>query len=116
MLATYGVRLLVASGYTPVGYMAVTPTDPDRAPHALALLQEGRDFHALSNKATIKLAATDKAGALKEMRDFGLAEAYDPDRPLAGYRIYYMDSDAKGTLPDEVLNQDSKAHDPGLSK
>ena len=54
--------------------------------------------------------------ALKETRDFGLDEAYDASRPLTGYGIYYMDCDAKGTLPDEVLNQDSKAHDGGLSK
>lgn len=116
VLATYGVRLLVASGYTPIGYMAVKPTDPDRAPHALALLQQGKDFHAISNSATKKLAATSKADALKEMRDFGLGEAYDPSRPLTGYGIYYMDSDAKGTLPDAVLNQDSAARDGGLSK
>jgi hypothetical protein len=116
VLATYGVRLLVASGYTAIGYMAVKPTDPDRAPHALALLQHGKDFHAISNNATSKLAATSKAGALKEMRDFGLDEAYDASRPLTGYGIYYMDCDAKGTLPDEVLNQDSKARDGGLSK
>lgn len=116
VLATYGVRLLVASGYTPIGYMAIKPTDPDRAPHAMALLQHGKDFHAISNSSTSKLTATDKAGALKALRDFGLGEAYDADRPLAGYGIYYMDSDAKGTLPDEVLNQDSKARDAGLSK
>jgi len=116
VLATYGVRLMVASGYTPIGYMAVKPTDPDRAPHAMALLQQGKDFHAISNSATKKLAATSKADALKEVRDFGLDEAYDPSRPLTGYGIYYMDSDAKGNLPDEVLNQDSKAHDGGLSK
>lgn len=116
VLATYGVRLLVASGYTPIGYMAVKPTDPDRAPHAMALLQQGKDYHAISNSATKKLAATSKADALKELRDFGLGEAYDASRPLTGYGIYYMDSDAKGNLPDEVLNQDSKAHDKGLSK
>jgi hypothetical protein len=116
VLATYGVRLLVASGYTPIGYMAVKPTDPDRAPHAMALLQHGKDFHAISNNATMKLAATKKADALKEVRDFGLGEAYDPDRPLTGYGIYYQDCDAKGTLPDAVLNQDSAALDGGLSK
>ena len=116
VLATYGVRLLVASGYTPIGYMAVKPTDPDRAPHALALLQQGKDFHAISNGATKKLAATAKSAALQELRDFGLDEAYDASRPLTGYGIYYMDSDAKGNLPDEVLNQDSKVRDGGLSK
>lgn len=116
VLATYGVRLLVASGYTPIGYMAVKPTDPDRAPHAMALLQHGKDYHAISNNATKKLVATGKADALKEMRDFGLGEAYDPKRPLTGYGIYYMDCDAKGTLPDAVLNQDSAARDGGLSQ
>lgn len=116
VLATYGVRLLVASGFTPLGYMAVKPGDPDRAPHAMALLQHGTEFHAISNGATKKLAATTKAAALKETRDFGLAEAYDANRPLTGYDIYYKDCDAKGTLPDEVLNQDSSAKDGGLSK
>ena len=116
VLATYGVRLLVASGYTPIGYMAVKPTDPDRAPHAMALLQNGKDYHAISNSATKKLAATSKADALKEVRDFGLDEAYDASRPLTGYGIYYMDCDAKGTLPNAVLNQDSSVRDGGLSK
>jgi hypothetical protein len=116
VLATYGVRLLVASGFTPIGYMAVKPTDPDRAAHAMALLQQGKDYHAISNGATQKLAATTKADALKELRDFGLGEAYDPDRPLSGYGIFYQDCDAKGTLPDAVLNQDAAARDKGLSK
>ena len=116
VLATYGVRLLVASGFTPIGYMAVKPTDPDRAAHAMALLQQGKDYHAISNGTTQKLAATTKADALKELRDFGLGEAYDPDRPLSGYGIFYQDCDAKGTLPDAVLNQDAAAHDKGLSK
>jgi hypothetical protein len=116
VLATYGVRLLVASGYTPIGYMAVKPTDPKRAPHAMALLQHGKDFHAISNNATRKLAASKKDDALTEVRDFGLSEAYDPDRPLTGYGIYYQDCDAKGTLPDAVLNQSNTAHEKGLSK
>lgn len=116
VLATYGVRLLVAAGYTPIGYMAVKPTDPDRDPHAMALLQQGKDYHAISNGATKKLAATNKTDALKEVRDFGLDDAYDASRPLSGYAIYYQDCDAKGTLPDAVLNQDAAAHDKGLSK
>ena len=116
VLATYGVRLLLASGFTPIGYMAVKPTDPDRAPHAVALLQQGKDYHAISNGTTRKLATTSKAAALKEARDFGLDEAYDDSRPLPGYGIYSMDCDAKGTLPDEVLNQDSKVRDASLSK
>lgn len=116
VLATYGVRLLVASGFTPIGYMAVKPGDPDRAAHAMALLQHGTEFHSISNGTTKKLAATTKAAALKETRDFGIGEAYDANRPLAGYDIYYKDCDAKGTLPDEVLNADSSARDGGLSK
>lgn len=116
VLATYGVRLLVASGFTPIGYMAVKPTDKDRAGHAMALLQQGTNFHALSNGTTRDLGAISKSAALEKLRDFGIADAYDADNPLTGYSIYYMDSDAKGTLPDEVLNQDSKARDGGLSK
>lgn len=116
VLATYGVRLLVASGFTPIGYMAVKPTDTDRAGHAMALLQQGTNFHAISNSATKDLGAISKTAALEKLRDFGIADAYDADNPLTGYDIYYMDSDAKGTLPDEVLNQDSKARNGGLSK
>jgi hypothetical protein len=116
VLATYGVRLLVASGFTPIGYMAVKPTDKDRAGHAMALLQQGSNFHAISNSATRDLGAISKTAALEKLHDFGIADAYDADNPLTGYDIYYMDSDAKGTLPDEVLNQDSKARDGGLSK
>lgn len=116
VLATYGVRLLVASGFTPIGYMAVKPTDTERAGHAMALLQQGTNFHAISNSATRDLGAISKSAALEKLRDFGIADAYDADNPLTGYDIYYMDSDAKGTLPDEVLNQDSKARDGGLSK
>lgn len=116
VLATYGVRLLVASGFTPVGYMAVKPTDTTRAAHAMALLKHGKTYHAISNSASTELTATTKADALKEVRNFGLEEAYDANRPLTGYDIYYMDCDAKGTLPDEVANMDAKAKNGSLSK
>ncbi|QKV56542.1 MAG: hypothetical protein HT580_04300 [Dechloromonas sp.] len=41
------------------------------------------------------------------LRDFGIEEAYDPapEKELKAYDIFYMDSDAKGTLPDAVLKQ-----------
>jgi hypothetical protein len=116
VLATYGVRLLVASGFTPIGYMAVSPTDTTRAAHAMALLKHGKTYQAISNSASTELTATTKADALKEVRDFGLEEAYDANRPLTGYDIYYMDCDAKGTLPKEISSLDSAAKNGSLSK
>lgn len=117
VLATYSVRLLVAGGFTPVGYMAVVPTDKSRAAHAMALLQHGQSYRALSNVTGKNFPVTkNKDDALKILRDFGISEAYDPTRPLTGYKIYYQDSDAKGTLPDEVLKNDPSAEKASLSK
>ena len=116
VLATYGVRLLVAAGFTPIGYMAIKPGDTKRLGHAVALLQQGTNFRAISNSATKDLGAISKPAAMEQLRDFGLAQGYDADKPLDSYGIYYKDSDAKGTLPNEVLNQDSTAHERGLSK
>ncbi|MGH2689409.1 MAG: DUF4157 domain-containing protein [Actinomycetota bacterium] len=117
VLATYNVRLLVSAGFTPVGYMAVIPTDTSRAAHAMALVQHGQTYRALSNVETKSFAVPkDKDDALKTLRDFGIDEAYDKSKPLQGYKIYYKDSDAKGTLPDEVLNNDASALKAGLGK
>ncbi|QKV56543.1 MAG: hypothetical protein HT580_04305 [Dechloromonas sp.] len=52
VLATYGVRLLVASGFTPIGYMAIKPKDKKRLSHAMALLKQGNNFRAISNSTT----------------------------------------------------------------
>jgi len=116
VLATYSVRLLVSSGFTPVGYMAIVPTDKSRAAHAMALLQHGTAFRAISNVEARTLSATTKDDALKILRDFGIEEAYDPKKPLGGFKIYYKDSDAKGTLPAEVLNNDASALSQSLSQ
>jgi len=118
VLATYGVRLLVASGFTPIGYMAIKPKDKNRLPHAMALLKLGNNFRAISNSTTRDLGAVTKNDALELLRDFGIDEAYDADNELKSYDIFYMDCDAKGTLPDAVLKQviDGPAHNKGLSK
>jgi hypothetical protein len=118
VLATYAVRLLVAAGFTPIGYMAIKPTKKDekRLAHAMALLKQGNNFHAVSNSATDDLGAISKTAALQALRDFGIGEAYDAKQPLTNYDVFYMDSDAKGTLPTEVLNQDSKIRDGSLSQ
>jgi hypothetical protein len=117
VLATYSVRLLVSSGFTPVGYMAVTPTDKSRAAHAMAILRHGREWRAVSNMASRTFpATTTKDEALKMLRDFGIQDAYDTSRPLTGFQIYYQDSDAKGTLPSAVLDNDASALIPTLGK
>ncbi|MBS1144032.1 MAG: hypothetical protein H6R14_1438 [Proteobacteria bacterium] len=117
VLATYGVRLLVASGFTPIGYMAIKPKDKKRLGHAMALLKQGNNFRAISNSTTKDLGAVTKEKALEMLRDFGIEDAYDADNELTAYDIFYMDSDAKGTLPDAVLNQvvGGPAHHKGLS-
>jgi hypothetical protein len=110
VLATYNVRFLVSSGFTPVGYMAIDPTDRGRVGHAMALLRHGKEWFALSNMESQTLpAATTKDEALKKLRDFGIKEAYDDSRPLTGFKIYYQDSDAKGTLPTAVRDSDASA-------
>lgn len=120
VLATYGVRLLVASGFTPIGYMAIKPKDKKRLSHAMALLKQGNNFRAISNSTTRDLGAVTKEKALEMLRDFGIEEAYDPapEKELKAYDIFYMDSDAKGTLPDAVLKQvvGGPGHNQGLSK
>ncbi|MEV6304528.1 DUF4157 domain-containing protein [Actinoplanes sp. NPDC051861] len=117
VLATYSVRLLVSSGFTPVGYMAVEPTDKNRAAHAMALLRSGTEWRAISNMSSRTFPATaTKDQALTMLRDFGIGEAYDAARPLTGYKIYYQDSDAKGTLPDGVRNNDAAAEMTKLGK
>jgi Domain of unknown function (DUF4157) len=117
VLATYNVRLLVSSGFTPVGYMAIVPTNKSRAAHAMAILRHGNDWHLLSNMASRTLPAnTTKEEALKMLRDFGIKEAYDSSRPLTGFEILYQDSDAKGTLPAAVLNDDRSALVPALGQ
>ncbi len=118
VLATYGVRLLVASGLTPIGYMAIKPKDKKRLSHAMALLKQGNNFRAISNSTTKDLGAVTKNDALELLRDFGIDEAYDPKNELKSYDVFYMDSDAKGTLPDAILKQvvDGPGHDKGLSK
>ncbi|WP_328475122.1 DUF4157 domain-containing protein [Actinoplanes sp. NBC_00393] len=117
VLATYSVRLLVQSGFTPVGYMAIDPTDKSRAGHAIALLQHGKEWHAISNMSSRTFpATTTREQALKMLRDFGIKEAYDASRPLTGYQIFYKDSDAQGTLPTEVRDSDPTALMSDLSK
>jgi hypothetical protein len=117
VLATYGVRFLVSSGFTPVGYMSVVPTDKDRAGHAMALLQRGEQWHAVSNMDSRALpAATTKEEALRELRDFGIENAYDPGRPLTGFQIFYKDSDAKGRLPAALRNLDQSTMIPELGR
>ena len=117
VLATYSVRLLVSSGFTPVGYMAIKPTDKSRAAHAMALLRHGQEWRAVSNMESHTFPATKtKDEALKMLRDFGITEAYDENRRLTGFQIFYQDSDDKGTLPSAVENQNDSALVPALGK
>ena len=110
VLATYSVRLLVSSGFTPVGYMTIVPTDKSRAAHAMAILRSGQEWRAVSNMDSRTFPAkTTKDDALKMLRNFGIEEAYDQSKPLTGYQIYYQDSDAKGTLPGAVHKNDATA-------
>jgi hypothetical protein len=50
------------------------------------------------------------------LRDFGITEAYDASRQLTGYRIFYQDSDAEGTLPRGVRDNDASALLPDLGR
>ena len=87
VLATYSVRILLASGYTPVGYMAVVPTDRSRASHAVAILQRGQEWRMVSNMESRTLPATTKrTRRWRASATSASTEAYDASRPLAGYR------------------------------
>ncbi len=117
VLATYSVRLLLSSGFTPVGYMSIKPTDKSRAAHAMAILRYGKEWRAVSNMESHTFpASTTKDEALKMLRDFGVQEAYDSSRPLTGFQIFYQDSDAEGTLPSAVRDTDHSALIPALGK
>jgi hypothetical protein len=83
----------------------------------MALLRHGKEWRAVSNMTSRTFAATvTKDQALKKLRDFGINEAYDADRPLTGYEVFYKDSDAQGTLPSEVRDGDPSALMSDLSK
>jgi hypothetical protein len=117
VLATYSVRFLVSSGFTPVGYMSIAPTDKSRAAHAMAILRYGQEWRAVSNMESRAFPATiTKDEALKMLRDFGVQEAYDSSRPLTGFQIFSQDSDAKGTLPSAVRDSDASALIPALGR
>lgn len=116
VLASYGVRTLVASGYTPVGYMAIAPTDQNRAKHAMAMVEKGGKYLLLSNMGNQISDAATKDEALEALRDFGIEEAYDPGNPLTAYSIFYQDCDAKGTMPKGILSLDPATRSGSLSK
>jgi hypothetical protein len=108
VLASYAMRLLTNSGLTPVGYMAIKPP-PGRDGHAMALMQKGTTYYAVSNKTIEKLdpAKTKKIDdALAALRDYGLDEAYaDPKPPK--YEVYWQATGATGVLDQKLADADS---------
>lgn len=98
VLATYATRLLVGSGFTAIGYLALVPPDPLPG-HAVALLEKGGSYYIVNNKEVSAVAAADKAAALQKLRDDAL-QIYDPTP--ADYKVYYADAKAGGAMPKEL--------------
>lgn len=93
VLATYAMRLLSASNFTPVGYLIINPTAGSA--HVVALLKKDKDYYVVNNKDVTKLTAGDLDAALVAARDdaLGVYEALDE------YQVYYAAALAKGAMP-----------------
>ena len=87
VLATYAMRLLRSSGFTPVGYLLVIPEGNDN--HAVGLVIKDGQYYVINNKQVTAVAAADKDDALKATRDDAMG-VYDP--APAQYKIYYSDA------------------------
>jgi hypothetical protein len=109
VLATYATRLLRASGFTPVGYLAVVP---DSGPsHAVALLKKAQPseaaaegespkpgpdrYYIVNNKQVTPRDSAGKEAAIKAALKDALL-VYDPEP--ASYRVYYEDAAANGAM------------------
>jgi hypothetical protein len=108
VLASYALRLLTASGFTPVGYLAIVPTDKSRDPHVVGIVKQGTDNYLISNKTIEKqktTAATPK-DLLIAARDYGLKEAYAVPKP-SSFEVYYAAAGAKGELSQKLIDADA---------
>ena len=103
VLALFASRLLFASGFTPIGFMAILPKDAGYVGHAAALLKHGGDFYIAENKQVFKISATTKEDAIKRLR----TEIFNTISNAAGpktFEIYYGDVEFVeiGKDPDKV--------------
>lgn len=108
VLASYAMRLLVSSGLTPVGYMAIKPP-PGRDAHAMALVKKGTVYYAVSNKTIEKLDPTKTTkldDALVALRDYGVKEAYATPHPPT-YEVYWQVAGPTGVLDQKLVDADS---------
>ncbi len=108
VLASYALRLLTASGFTPVGYLAIVPTDPSRQAHVVGVVRQGTDQYLISNKTIQKLgkAAANEKDLLIAARDYGLAEAYATPNPTS-FAVYYAAAGAKGEISQKLIDSDA---------
>lgn len=115
VLASYALRLLTGSGFTPIGYLAIVPTDTTRQPHVVGIVQHGKDYHFVSNKTIEKASgtlATPKA-MLTAARDYGLKEAYDDPKPTS-FAVYYAVAGSKGELDQKLVDADASLRRPDI--
>ena len=92
VLALYASRLLFASGFSPIGFMAIDPVSTGYLGHAAALLQHGSDFYIAENKEVFKIGALAKADAIKRLKEEILKTISDSNGP-DDYKVYYGDSE-----------------------
>jgi hypothetical protein len=108
VLASYALRLLTGSGFTPVGYLAIVPTDTSRQPHVVGIVQQAKDQYLISNK-TIEMLGTTAAkekDLLLAARTYGFAEAYRDPKPTS-YAVYYAAAGAKGEISQKLIDADA---------
>ncbi|HPS90576.1 MAG TPA: DUF4157 domain-containing protein [Methanothrix sp.] len=101
--ARYGMRLLVAEGWTPVGYIVILPADRDA--HAAALARKGAappyEYVGVSSGNFKPLGSFDNdAAALVSLRTFAL-EVYGSG--TFAYSAYYQAS-ANGEYPSQLMD------------
>jgi hypothetical protein len=108
VLASYALRLLTASGFTPVGYLAIVPTDTSRQAHVVGIVQQGTDQYVISNKTIQKLAtaAANQKDLLIAARDYALAEGYSTPNPTS-FAVYYAAAGAKGEISQKLIDSDA---------
>jgi hypothetical protein len=127
VLATYAMRLLKSSGFTPVGYLAIVP-DADDA-HAVALLkkalpgpnpaegeapQPGPDrYYIINNKQVTSKDVPSKEAAIEALRDDALL-VYDGEP--AAYKVYYEDATPEGAMTGDLWTTQERVRRPDLGK
>ena len=107
-MAGYAMRLLAGSGFPPVAYLAILPTND--VGHTVALLQQGGTYYVISNKTIEPLElqpASSMDAMLMVLRDYAIKDAYGA--PPAPFEVYVGIPGPKGEMPAALPAADESA-------